>query len=254
MTEEIDWRADVVSTVAEDWVSPFTGITHTAGAMVAKVTIGRDARRRPLGFLYPSPEAMSLDLAIESARRSRDLRKTVVVLDPLRPGEPWTVRDEDLTALYDYLEACFVTVTFAFQALEAFANREIETAVPGAHEVVRKDRPVALTSSELQLQLSTDEKLGTLLPSLLHVRSPKGRAPWSGYRSLKRERDAIVHLKSGDAYSRGDDKRQSIFHRLLADGVAHHPRHSVRMLEWFFESRPHPSWLEELSSRADLAK
>lgn len=252
MTDQVDWRAEVVTTLAADWISPWTGTTHPAGARVAKVTVGPDAQGQPLAFASPSPEAMSLNLAIEAAKRSRDLRRTVIV-DPLSRGSDSTsVRDEDLTALYDYLEACCVTVTFAFQALEAFANREIDTAVTGTHELLRDGERFALTSGELQRRLSTDEKLETLLPELLNTRSPNGRAPWFGYRALKRERDAIVHLKADDAYPRGRPDRQSIFHRFFSDGVAHHPAHAIRMIEWFYADRPSPSWLVQL--RADAGR
>jgi hypothetical protein len=244
----IDWRAAVSTTLAADWTSPWTGVTHAIGAPVSMVTPGRDARRRPLTFISPSPEALALDLAFAAAARTRTLRERVVV----KPGsEPWNtslvIDDGDLPALYDYFESCFVVVTFAYQAIEAFANREIEAARPQVpFEVVRRNLRATIPPDQLERGLSLSEKIGLLLPALFGVPTPKGRKPWAGFRALQAERDAIVHLKVDDAAPRDPMNKQSTFHRFWADGVVLHPANAVALIDWFYATREAPRWLPEL--------
>lgn len=251
-SDSIDWRADYYSTLAAEWTSDETGVVHPIGTPLAKVTIGPDARGQPLAFVTPSPEALALSLAFEAAARAGRRHERIIVDDPSTRNQPRCVRDEHAGDLYDYFEACFVAVTFAFQAIEAFANREVETGVKGTREFIRGGKQVTWTSDEIQRHVSTDEKIADLLPRLLEVQSPKGRAPWRGYRQLKRERDAIVHLKARDAYPRAQSDGQSVFHRLFAEGVTEHPRRAAQVITWFYALRERPTWLVRLAARENL--
>jgi len=108
-------------------------------------------------------------------------------------------------------------------------------------------RGIRTTVPPNQLErLSLGEKVDQLLPVLLGVQSPKGRKPWSGFRALQTERDAIVHLKVDDASPRDPMNNQSIFHRFWVDGVALHPANAVALIEWFYATREAPRWLPEL--------
>jgi hypothetical protein len=251
--EAIDWRASVVTTLTEDWRSPWTGFVHEAGALVARTTVGRDRDGSPLQFITPSPEAVSLDLAYASAHRCKGLRDTVLIQDaPLHGHTPRSVRDDTLPMLYDYLAQAMVTVAFAYQALEAFANRVVGTATAETFEVDMREGRRTLTREEAQRWLSTDRKLAELLPGIHAVRSPKGRRPWKGFRELARLRDDLLHLKDHHADPRGKD--QSVFHRLLADGVGHHPTSAVAMIAWFYSTgnEAAPRWLQSLMIREGL--
>lgn len=243
---QVDWRAQAVTRLAADWTSPWTGITHAAGAPVKAITPGRDARRRPLSFVSPSPEALALSLSMKGREDARAARGRVAVRDDPSFGGT-VVADEDLEALYDYFEACFVVVTFAHQALEAFANGAIRRANPKeGFEVSRRDGRMIVPSRDLERSLSLDEKLGGLLPRLLAIPSPSGKRPWPGYRKIKAERDALLHLKSDDASPRSWDK-PSIFHRLWVDGVEGLPDAAIAMIDWFGGSEK-PRWVTALRS------
>lgn len=251
--ERIDWRASAVTTLAKEWRSPWTGFMHEAGALVARTTTGRDRDGSPLQFITPSPEALSLDLAYASAHRCGDLRGAVVIQEaPLHGHGARSVRDDTLPVLYDYLAQSMVTVAFAYQAIEAFANRVVGTAPAETFEVDMRDGRRTLTREQAQRWLSTDRKLTELLPKIHAVRSPKGRRPWKGFRELASLRDDLIHLKDHHADPRG--KGQSVFHRLLADGVGHHPTSSVSMIAWFYTtgSEAAPRWLQALMSREGL--
>jgi hypothetical protein len=250
-----DWRAAAATTLAADWTSPWTGVTHAVGAPVSKVTPGRDERRRPLTFTSPSPEALALDLAFAATARARSLRDMV----PVKPqSNAWDTSFEivldDLPALYDYFEECLVVVTFAYQAIEMFANREIDGANPRAPlEITQRGKRTTIQPDHLERNLSLGEKVDQLLPVLLGVPTPKGRKPWPGFRALQTERDAIVHLKADDASPREAMKKQSIFHRFWVEGVGVHATNAVALMDWFYVGREAPRWLHELRLRASAA-
>src|SRR5665811_1092335 len=105
-----DWRAEFVTSLASEWVSPSTRQSHRLGAPVVQVTPGRDERRLPLWFVSPSPESLALDLAFKSAAEAGELSDDVRVARLRADAVDLTVDDQDLPALYDYFEACFVTV------------------------------------------------------------------------------------------------------------------------------------------------
>jgi len=244
--KHIDWRAAVVTTLAADWTSPWTAKTYEAGTPVMAVTPGQDERRRPLTFVSPSPEALALDLARKAAAEADEYRGRVIVRPESSPAAGFSISEEDLGLLYDYFEACFVVVTFAYEALEAFANGEIKRANPSAgFEVTRHGQGTTIPPDQMERSLSLDEKLGALLPQLLGVPTPRGRQPWRGFRTIQVERDALLHLKADDASPR-DRTKQSIFHRFWSDGVAMHPANALAMIEWFYRQREAPRWLETL--------
>jgi hypothetical protein len=246
----IDWRAAVVTTLAADWTSPWTAKTYGAGTPVMAVTPGKDGRRRPLTFVSPSPEALALDLARKAAAEADACRQRVVVMPEPAPGTGFSISDEELAQLYDYFEWCFVAVTFAYEALEAFANGEIKRANPSSgFEVVRRGQRTIIQPDQMERSLSLDEKLGGLLPQLLDVSSPKGQRPWRGFRTIQAERDALLHLKADDASPR-DREKQSIFHRFWSDGVAMHEANALVMIEWFYRQREAPRWLATLRQQA----
>jgi hypothetical protein len=241
--DDMDWRAAFVTTLAADWVSPWTKTHHLAGSSVSKVTPGLDERNRLFSFVSPSPEALALDLASKAAADAAACRERINVTLTRAGAVDFTVADETLPALYDYFESCFVVVAFSFEALEAFANQEIAFAKPASGlEVVRRGQRVLVEADQLERSLNLDEKLNLLLPQLLGIPSPKGKKPWPGFRAIQTERDALLHLKAGDTYPRGEAK-QSIFHRLWVDGVASHPGSALAMIEWFYQDREKPRWL-----------
>jgi hypothetical protein len=247
--QQYDWRAELVTSLASEWVSSTTGHSHRVGAPVVGVTPGRDQGRRPLWFVSPSPEALALDLAIKSAVDADGLVDCVRVARLRADRIDLSVDDQDLPALYDYFEACFVTVVFSFAAIEAFANREIATANPkDGQEVVRRGEKVVIAPDRVERELNLGEKLDLLLPRILGVPSPKGRKPWAAFRAIQSERDALVHLKDADAHPRAVE-RQSIFHRFWVDGVDRHPRGSLAMIEWFYQGRAMPGWIVAAHTR-----
>ena len=60
---------------------------------------------------------------------------------------------------------------------------------------------------QIERYVSLDEKLNTVLPQIIGVSSPKGKAEWANYRRLKKIRDRIIHNKRVDRVpSKGKDE------------------------------------------------
>lgn len=51
---------------------------------------------------------------------------------------------------------------------------------------------------EIERRINLDEKPGFLLPQILALPSPKGSSLWEKYKTIKKNRDRIIHLKSID--------------------------------------------------------
>lgn len=131
------------------------------------------------------------------------------------PGGQKYLEDGKLPGLFDYFEQSMVAVTFAYQALEAFANVIISNSPVKQHELERRTGTKTVSSEDLERMASTEEKLATFLPRLAEVPSPKGKAIWEKFRKVKAMRDSTVHLKSFDQYRRGEIDRGSLYHRFL---------------------------------------
>ena len=239
--ENWDWRCRAVTTLAAP-----AGI-HKTGTPVYVVTSGRAEGRR-ITFITPSQEALALSLASRASstalERRREVQITRVQVAP-EPGTRYAIGEESAPALYDFFEACYAVVTFSFQSMEAFANRVIaEKIEPGqTYRLTRGKRSAELDAEELQRRASTDEKVTAVLPELLARPSLRdGRSLWDRYTQLKKERDAIVHLKAEDAYPKYRTVVPSIYHRFLDKGVARHPVTALRVLA-HFETGETPRWL-----------
>ena len=143
-------------------------------------------------------------------------------------------------------------LTFSFQALEAFCNETISYRVTGIY-VLKRDKGIRnVTGDELERLASTEEKLGTILPDLLNVPTPKGTRIWDDFVELKRARDATAHIKSRDSSPRVtqpiDLDSRPLFHRFLGADVFAWVAAAVVLIDYFTlpgDTRP---WLEHAKS------
>jgi len=212
----LDWRYRTVTTLAKDWKSPYTGILHKAGAPVSLTTFVKHAGRElPIGD--PSAPALFLDAAWDSYQRS-------VRLHPFRTGAKTAKGVDPSRLVYDYLEAIMSAILFAFTAIEAFANEEI----PDNYQYPSKRRSgifVVFKKPSIERHVDLDEKLGTILPAVKNLPSPKGTKAWHEYVELKRIRNRLVHMKSSDRTTskHGNLYPDSIWSRLLDPKQPNYP-------------------------------
>jgi hypothetical protein len=148
-------------------------------------------------FITPSAAALALSIAANSVNQAARVKKALRFTDS--PGPDPGVLYQLVTPpelVFDYFEHCFVGLVFSIQALEAYCNYKIAYNLKQDYTVHRKGKRVDLSSVETQNQISIDDKLGDVLPKLLHVPTPKGSSIWSNYITIKRLRNAMIHIKS----------------------------------------------------------
>lgn len=69
------------------------------------------------------------------------------------------------------------TVTSSFQALEVFSNHSVSRNNFPGMEIKRRKKRQFFSATEIERNLSTDEKLSTVLPVIFEL-PPKGKKPW----------------------------------------------------------------------------
>ncbi len=164
-------------------------------------------KRSYVDFGVPSSPALFLSAARRSFLQIKDI-------DPELMFYKWQNGRIPVnhSKLFDYYEIFASHVVFSFTALEAFANEAIPTNFK--YTIEKKDGPVVLQKPDIERTVNLDEKLHTILPTALGVKSPKGKKPWQQYKALKVMRDRIIHLKTVDRTSSGSEK-ESIWGMML---------------------------------------
>lgn len=158
-------------------------------------------------FGVPSSSAMFLNLARRSFLQIKDL-------DPNSMFYQWQNGRIPInhSKLFDYFESFFAHVVFSFTSLEAFANEGIPKEFE--YEFAKKHEISVLKKPEIERLVTLDEKLHSVLPQALDVKSPKGTRLWQHYKLLKSMRDRIIHLKSVDRSPSGPEN-ESVWGMML---------------------------------------
>lgn len=246
----VDWRTRAWTHLVKGVPAAYPGgPSHRAGSRVMQATVTKDAKGRNVGFTTPSAVALSLSIALKAADYGRTLHKQIEHSEGVSPFGPGTsVTEESIAALFDYFEQCMTILAFSFQAIEAYCNETISAKATGMYELRRKNGVLKLTADDLERKVSTDEKLGTILPRLLGVPTPKNSPIWSDFLELKRARDATIHIKSHDSNPRvrqpSDLDDATLFDQFLGANVFTWVRTAVSMIDYFASRNDSPQWLE----------
>jgi hypothetical protein len=229
-----DWRIKAIARLAKDLPAAFPGgPSHKAGAPVYLTTETKDSDGNSIGFITPSPTALSLNIAANAAKQATQLRRTITFREVLTPeGKGKTVANENNVYLFNYFEQCMIAISFSYQALETFSNDMIVSNLKGTYQLNRRGNLVEVSVDELQRETSTEEKLATILPDLLKKESPKGKVVWQDFKELKHIRDSIIHLKP-NYQARVDIDIELIFCEFLRFEVDKFPKASFKMIEYF---------------------
>jgi hypothetical protein len=246
LLEAADWRLDTVAEVASAVGPAFPGgPAVNKGDIVMLSTVTRTSKGEIIGFITPSTSALALNVSRTAAKEAISLREKFKVTwsqSPFGPGKHIAPND----IVFDFFERCMVSATFAFQALEAFANYSISRSWRQDVEVKKKRKREVISHLEAERALSTDEKLKTVLPKIYGVRTPSGLAVWDGFIRLKRVRDSIVHIKYHDQYPSMSQEidRESLFFNFLDMDPRQHAIDATRMMLHFFQGKEAPRWLK----------
>jgi hypothetical protein len=239
-----DWRLHAASRLSKDVPAAYAGgPAHRAGAALREVMI-TVSEKGPIGFVMPSPAAMSISIAIAGAadamRRRMNIGFTGEIVTPLGRGK--NVRDSSVADLFGYFESCMVAATFSFQAVEAFSNAIVRRKLGREKTITigRRGGNEKLNADEVERQISTEEKIATVLPILCEVDSPKGGRIWEKFVDLKHLRDSTIHLKTSDQY--GEVDKDSLFFQFLNREAVGFPALSIDVMLYFTSGNPR-RWL-----------
>jgi hypothetical protein len=184
-------------------------------------------KKRCVSFGLPSGPALFLHLAYRAYSKIKSI-------DPLslfeqHPQGNWP---DNQTALFDLLEELISHVVFSFTALEAFANEVIPDDFTYTFTVERTGEERTYGKDDIERRISLDEKLGIVLPQIFALKSPKGGSLWGNYKTIKKVRDGVVHLKSVDKRSSGPEA-ETIWGTLLRMHSEPFCNHAHAMIGYF---------------------
>jgi hypothetical protein len=237
-----DWRIYGVTRLAADWGR------HKKGTPI-RPTIRIKNKKEITKFEPPKLQSLSFNLAINSANEAERLKKKISFYK-IADGST-KVSDNDLGILYDYFENCMITVAFSYQALETLANYIIEKNVKNPYPLKRmksgKEKIEYLGKKELQRNVSTDEKLSTLLPEILKINSPRHTKIWESYKNLKKIRDASIHAKPYEFKDILEDRNSILFLLYYCD-----PKKIVedtlKLAKFFTEKNDEKKWSDKVET------
>jgi hypothetical protein len=240
-----DWRIAAVTTLTKDLPAAYPGgPSHKAGARVLLTTVTQNSRGDFVGFITPSATALALGIAIDAARKAEEAKpKVPYVPGPGPQGTVFSVPAEQSSSLFDFFQHCMVSVTFSYQALETFCNHTISRNLHAPMKIKRRKSEELLGREETERTLSTEEKLKTIVPRLLNVPTPSGKAIWEKFIALRRARDATIHLKSFDQYPLGVTNKETLFFQLLNHDPIEFPETAITLIRYFHKDQELPRWL-----------
>jgi hypothetical protein len=246
-----DWRIHGATRLTQDAPSMYGGPIHKAGTPIHVGTMTKDSKDRPVGFVTPNATALALSVALKSAVEAKRLSTALIFEDVDTPkGKGKSVGYKDVVPLYDYFEQCMIAVTFSFQALETYSNQIIADNLKGTFDLERRKELRSFTSIEIEKEVSTEEKLATVLPQLLNLSSPKGHKVWEDFVKLKRARDSTTHFKSYDQFHARFEKeiidRDTLFYQFLNNDTTNFPKWAIYMIKYFASVGELPRWLLKL--------
>lgn len=188
---------------------------------------------------FPTPSAASLHMsnAWAAAADAARLAKLVHWTTSTSPnGAHRQISQQDPAALFDLLQALVVVTMSSYAAVEAFSNSVLADRMESPVRVKHRGRQTDFTSIEdAERYLTTEEKVKGLLPKLLDVPTPAGRADlWAPFKRLQELRDSVTHFKRKDQARRAhEDAEPTVLHVLAVTDPFDLPESALRLIRYY---------------------
>ena len=234
-TSKRDWRLQAITTLSEDWKSPFTGIIHKKGTIVENVNFLK-IRRVILKMPIPNPTAMFLNIAFSNLERANNnlnfLRKDLHKIDLRQLNKE----------LFDGLEYYMSSIIFSYTALESFSNE----IIPDDYEykIERQDKKCIeiYNKEQIERNIALKIKIGDILPKILNLEFDKSGILWNNYCLMEEIRNDCIHIKSKDRKgitpSTKDISYDHIWNRLINNSnFANFPKISLEIISLFSKDK-----------------
>lgn len=244
--EKYDYRIQAVSTLAQDFVSPWTKETHKKGDVVMAIAMVKFRKDKVLTFALPNITGMFLDFSYtlweESELALNSDEKFQLSTSKHVPSNYMNAESEDY--IFDALQKRMGSIVFAFSALESFANENIPSEY--IYKKLRDDGRCVeeYQKDQIERYLNLDVKLGNILPPIMNVNSPKGKELWGKYKIIQNLRDRIIHSKSNDRKS-SSPQDKTIWNELFSDNHTNCALLAKEIIGYFLTKIPkekRPRW------------
>lgn len=185
---KLDWRYRVSTELAED--AYLDGKLLKKGTPVSLTTFVKYGKRE-ISFGDPSPQALFLSQSYKAYQLAMAIHPFLIQQWP-----PSGTSDPSMQ-VYDYLEQIITAITFAYTALETFANQEIPKNYV-YEEKLKSGLLIPRDKEWIERYLNLNVKLSIILPEVLGKPMPKGTTLWNRFKNLEKLRNRIIHLKPSD--------------------------------------------------------
>lgn len=257
-----DWRVTAAGITPEDSIRSdgFVG-EFPAGSHYAITSIGKTYKGEQISFPEPSVAAFALNVAHDAASAAMPMQASLDIGPYSRTGDIpiRTVAHSDIPQLYDFFEKCMIAALFSFQAVEAYANKMIDHhSREGFMWIDRRGEYRHHSVEELERYVSTENKVGELLPAILKMTTPKGKVVWQDFKKLKQVRDAATHVKSADQTTRSEPyslpEQVTLLTGFLGADILSWPRAAVNVINYFDRRFEKYDWLQHELDRYGIPR
>lgn len=237
-----DWRI-----ANAGWIEAFDGVPVPADkpSMFHTVSLFKDNWAQH-SFITPNAAALHLNSAWRAARRASSLKTQLTWATTLTPVglASHQMGYEGAPVLFDFFEESMATLASSCAAIEAFCNGELVQAGGEIDIKGKKGRPKRVPAEEAERRALIEEKLGRLVPDLLGVPSPAGKAVWQQFQKIKELRDSTTHFKRRDqAKSAGMTHEPTALLKLIRLDPYEAPETAMAVVGYFFRKGSSPRWL-----------
>lgn len=244
-----DWRIEFITTIEQD-VSPTMagGTQFRSGDRAYVSTLTKTSKGDLIAFTTPNVSALAYNIAVSSARRAIELKKQLSYISCLSPfGTARAIGFDQNDLIFSFFESSMTSVIFSFQVLEAFCNYSISHNWRQPVDITRRRKKERLDHESAERELSTEQKLKSVLPKIYNVPTPAGKSIWDRFIKLKHARDSCVHIKYFDQHPVGRKvDQESLFFRFLDTDTMFFPKTSLEIVAYFYSRQELPRWLREM--------
>ena len=233
--KNMDWRINNLTWTTAPITIPGTSTVIQSGAAVTEAALIQYANER-IGVTIPNATALFLGLSQKYHLEAEYwVNKCVGKKDKANH-----LPETESSTFYERITA---SVVFAYTSLEAFVNEQVPDDY--VYESVEKNCTRSFVKDQIERSLNLDTKLGDVLPQVLKVATPKGGKLWNEYDKLQNLRDRIIHMKTKDRQSRGEDVN-SIWNALLCNPLPETYKTAKNLMKYFLDAKGNlPRWFEK---------
>ena len=153
-----------------------------------------ELNKQNISFVPPNNISICLNISAREYSTATEYFKKEIQ-KKLSSGNEIEFSKDKNKELYNYFENVQTSLIFSYIAVEAFAN----LTIPDDYELEQinnKKVKEVWNKESIERWKTTTEKIGSIVPDILEVESPKNLKIWSDFKKLESIRNEIIHQKT----------------------------------------------------------